>query len=132
MVRNLPSQKLQDMLHYIEKSRKENVTNQDIAELDELVQKVKQDREVGAAYMKSWERERMIREEGREEGKVEGREEGKIEGKIEGILELLEDIGPIPKELEETIREQKDLKTLQRCNKTAAKAESMEDFQKNM
>ena len=67
-----PSQALKDMLKYIEKSTKDNVTNQDIASIQELVNKVKRKREVGINYMKSWEIERMHHEEGREEGLAEG------------------------------------------------------------
>ncbi len=106
------------MLHYIEKSSKENVTNQDIAELDELVQKVKHDREVGVAYMKSWEHEKMIRMEEREE---ESRD---------FVLYFLEDLGPVPADIAETIRSERDIATLHRWGKAAAKAESMEEFRR--
>ena len=67
-----PSQALRDMLKYMENSIAENVTNADIQAIHEQVDAVKQDREVGVQYMKSWEREMLIREEGREEGQVEG------------------------------------------------------------
>ena len=45
---------------------------------------VKQDREVGVQYMKSWEREALIREEGKEEGRQAGLEEGRKTGIEEG------------------------------------------------
>ena len=45
---------------------------------------VKQDREVGVQYMKSWEREALIREEGKEEGRQAGLEEGRKTGILEG------------------------------------------------
>ena len=48
-----PSQALKDMLKYIEKSTAENITNQDIACVSELVNKVKKHKEVGINYMKS-------------------------------------------------------------------------------
>lgn len=41
-----PSQKLIDMLKYIEKSTEENIVNQDIKRLDELVSQVKHSRQV--------------------------------------------------------------------------------------
>ena len=69
-----PSQELKDMLKYIEKSTAENITNQDIASVSELVTKVKQRREVGINYMKSWEMEQMARNEGRKEGRDEMQE----------------------------------------------------------
>ncbi|MBQ2936358.1 MAG: hypothetical protein IJD96_09010 [Lachnospiraceae bacterium] len=62
------------MLKYIEKSTAENITNQDIASVSELVTKVKQRREVGINYMKSWEMEQMARNEGRKEGRDEMQE----------------------------------------------------------
>ena len=63
-----PSQELRDMLKYMENSIAENVTNADIRAIHEQVDAVKQDKEVGVQYMKSWEREMLIREEGKEEG----------------------------------------------------------------
>ena len=63
-----PSQELRDMLKYMENSIAENVTNADIRAIHEQVDAVKQDKEVGVQYMKSWEREMLIWEEGKEEG----------------------------------------------------------------
>ena len=83
-----PSQALRDMLKYMENSIAENVTNADIQAIHEQVDAVKQDREVGVQYMKSWEREMLIRAEGREEGRAEGREEGRAEGREEGMQRL--------------------------------------------
>ena len=70
-----PSQELHDMLKYMENSIAENVTNADIQAIHEQVDAVKQDREVGVQYMKSWEREMLIREEGKVEGKEVGKQE---------------------------------------------------------
>lgn len=67
-----PSQELRDMLKYMENSIAENVTNADIRAIHEQVDAVKRDKEVGVQYMKSWEREMLIREEGKEEGREEG------------------------------------------------------------
>ena len=52
------------MLKYIEKSTNDNVTNQDIASIQELVNKVKRKREVGINYMKSWEMEELAEKRG--------------------------------------------------------------------
>ena len=52
-----------------------------------MVTAVKRDREVGLAYMKSFEREQRIREQSREEGYTEGRQEGRQEGIREGLQE---------------------------------------------
>lgn len=77
-----PSQKLRDMLKYIEKTTVENVTNQDIDTIHQLVNRVKRRKEVGIEYMKSWERDKMMREEGWREGKQEGIEQGIEQGII--------------------------------------------------
>jgi predicted transposase/invertase (TIGR01784 family) len=71
-----PSQKLRDMLKYMEKTTEENITNQSLAEMHRLVEEVKNRKEVGINYMKSWELDEMHREEGRQEGLREGRREG--------------------------------------------------------
>ncbi|MBP3488496.1 MAG: Rpn family recombination-promoting nuclease/putative transposase [Roseburia sp.] len=64
---------LSDMLKYMQETTDDNVTNQDIEAIHRLVRRVKQNQEVGINYMKSWEREAYIRNEGKIEGKAEGR-----------------------------------------------------------
>ena len=71
-----PSQKLRDMLKYIEESTDENVTNQDIASIQQLVNRVKRKKEVGINYMKSWEMERYVRREAFQEGFDDGFNDG--------------------------------------------------------
>ena len=70
--------------------------------------------------------------EGIKEGRKEGRIEGKIEGKIEATLELLEDLGAIPEELEQKIREQKDLDILKKWHKFAASVSGIEEFEEKI
>jgi len=65
------------MLRYIENSIEENVTNETIHLIHKGVQVIKQNKEVGVQYMKTWEREAMIREEGKTEGITEGKEKGR-------------------------------------------------------
>ena len=67
-----PSQALRDMLKYIEKTTDENVANKDIETIHRFVKKLKLSAEVGINYMKSWEREKMIRDEGIKEGIEQG------------------------------------------------------------
>lgn len=69
-----PGKALRDMLKYIENSTDDNVTDENIAKIHGFVDKVKRDKEVGINYMKSWEREQMIRKEGLKEGLEEGLE----------------------------------------------------------
>lgn len=63
-----PSQALKDMLQYIERTVEDNVTNQNIDTIHRMVNKVKKKKEVGINYMKSWEIEEMVREEGYQDG----------------------------------------------------------------
>ena len=55
------------------------MTDDVTGKLNEIVHKIKEKKDVGIRYMKSWEREKELREEGialgREEGRIEGREE---------------------------------------------------------
>ncbi|MBD5532523.1 MAG: hypothetical protein HDQ98_10055 [Lachnospiraceae bacterium] len=86
--------------------------------------------------MKSFEIEERIREEGIAEGKAvglaEGMEKGITQGKINDILDLLNDLGEIPLALRERITSQRDEETLRAWLKLAAKAESIEDFTKQI
>ena len=95
-----------------------------VRKLQQAVKKIKQSREMGARYMSFYE---MLKEE-----RSEGREEGRIVGRIDSILELLEDLGNIPPELREKIEEQEDFAVLKVWTKLAAKAESIEQFMKQM
>lgn len=60
----------------------------------------------------------------------QGREEGKAEGKAEAITELLEGVGELPESLRNLIMEQTDIEVLRRWLRAAAKAESVEEFEK--
>lgn len=71
-----PSQSLKSMLKYIQESTKENVTNEDIASIEQLVNKVKHKKEVGINYMKSWEVEEMAHKNGYRDGFDEGFSDG--------------------------------------------------------
>ena len=67
-----PSQELKDMLKYIENTTQNNIANQNIESIHRMVERLKKNKEVGISYMKSWEREQLIRDEGRDEGRNEG------------------------------------------------------------
>lgn len=59
-----PSQELKDMLKYIENSTQNNITNPNIESIHRLVEKVRRKKEVGINYMKSWEHDKWMRDEG--------------------------------------------------------------------
>lgn len=60
------------------KSIKENVTDDNTRVLDDIVRTTKAKKDVGVRYMKSWEIEREIKEEGIKEGFEKGREKERV------------------------------------------------------
>ena len=73
----------------------------------------------------------ILREMLRDE-RAEGKTEGKAEGKAEDILVLLQEIGTVSEQLQEKIVNEKDLSTLLKWLKLAAKSESIQQFEENM
>jgi hypothetical protein len=73
------------MLKYIVSGEKPVSTNTDIEEIDTIVTKVKDRKEVTIAYMRQWDRELSIRRETREETRIETRKETKQEDALEAI-----------------------------------------------
>jgi len=67
-----------------------------------------------------------------EDERMEGKTEGKIEGKAEIIVDLLTEYGDVPEELRNRIMEEKDEELLFKWTKTAVKAASVEEFEKEM
>ena len=70
-----PPEELLGLLHYMEDPSDENAQTEGLKSLHKMVTEVKRDREVGLAYMKSFEREQKIRKQGWSEGRAEGRAE---------------------------------------------------------
>lgn len=60
----------------------------------------------------------------------QGQEAGRAKGKAEAVIELLEDNGDISDSLKNLIMEQTDVNVLHKWLKAAAKAESIEEFEK--
>lgn len=75
--------------------------------------------------------EEMLRDE-RAEGKAEGIAEGKAEAVLEMLLELMKDLGEIPDELRNRITSEKDLETLKKWHRLAARSESLDEFLEKM
>ena len=118
------SQELKDLLRYLEDTRWQNAVSKSLKEVQSMVDQVKCDKEVSISYMKSYERDMMMRNE--------GRAEGRIEELIDSIKELLSDSGSIPENLAAQIDGEKDLDTLRRWLKAASKSGSIEEFVKQM
>lgn len=94
-----------------------------IVELDQIVQEVKESEE--------WEAVKMsILSIGIERGIEKGREEGLCEGIRAGILALLGKLGPVPESLKKEILSQEKVQVLNEWLSAAARAESIEDFER--
>lgn len=60
---------------------------------------------------------------------VEREDKGIARGKAEDVLELLEDVGKCSGKLEKCVMEERDIATLRKWLKLAARAESIEEFE---
>jgi hypothetical protein len=60
-----------DMLKYMAESKKENVVNQNLVDIQEMMDDIKMDTQKGVRYMQSWEIENICFEKGHAEGKAE-------------------------------------------------------------
>ena len=67
-----------------------------------------------------------------EEGRMEGRMAGLTEGISSTMLDLLEDLGTVPESLRKQIAAISDLEILRKLIKLAARAGSLEEFEKNI
>ena len=119
------------MLNYLNDSKIERVTNENIARLHHYVSSVRDSAEVQSDYMTlgewiDWNVEELT--EARVAAKVaEVRESSRAEGRISVLLENLEELGTVPGEIQKRIPDI-DEETLKRWTKLAVKAESMEEF----
>ena len=110
------------MLNYIKESTQENVTNEATRKIHDYANKVKVEPEVRDAYMTF---EDKIYYERKDATK-----EATLNTTIQCICNLLEDYGPIPDELVNRLNNEKDICTLTKWHKLAAKADSIEEFTK--
>lgn len=85
-----------------------------VKKLQESIRRIKGSWEMEERFMIF---EEMLREE-------------RAEGKAEDVLEVLEDLGEIPEHVRERIMNEKDLQTLTKWLRLAAKADSFEEFLK--
>ena len=73
-----PPKELRQLLLYFENTTKSNASNEDLKEMQAMVETVKRDKEVSIGYMKTFEMERFLLDQGREEGREEGRKEERV------------------------------------------------------
>lgn len=110
------SQKLKELLHYMENTTRTNAVNDSLQELHSMVEQIKHNKEVSINYMKLYEREQMMRHE----------------ALADPIKDFLSDLGPIPKNILAKIDSERDPSILSRWLKWAAKADSLEEFSQKM
>lgn len=65
-----PTRELRQLLEYMEHTNEENARNESLLSIQRMVTKVKQDREVSLEFMKIFEREEMLIEQGRKEERI--------------------------------------------------------------
>ena len=141
------SQELVKFLKYVgaelEESNKD-YEDEFVKRLQKSVEKIKFDREMGRRYMLF---EELMKDEynagkaeGLELGKAEGLELGKAEGlelgKAEAaqsiLVEILHEIAPVSDNLKERISSIKELEVVMQLTVIAAKADSIEEFEKEL
>lgn len=115
------SKELVSLLQYMKNTTLDNpditVRDERLVELDRIVTEVKENEEWEAMQMN-------LIEIGIEKGKAEG----KAEGVAEEVIDFLEDYGIVPDKVQEMIFAEKDLATLKKWVKLAARAGSLEGF----
>ena len=107
-----------------------------VEKLQNTIRRIKSNREMEERFMIFEEMLRDERAEGKAEGIAEGKAEGIAEGKTEAVLEMLlelmKDLGEIPDELRNRITSEKDLETLKKWHRLAARSESLDEFLEKM
>ena len=95
-----------------------------VEKLQNTIRRIKSNREMEERFMIF---EEMLRDE-----RAEGKAEGKTEAVLEMLLELMNDLGEIPDELRNRITSEKDLETLKKWHRLAARSESLDEFLEKM
>ena len=120
---------LKNFLSFVKEDNAQNnseTKDEYVRELQNSIRSLKENREMESNYMRwAWEAFQQDRED-------EAREEGKIEGKIESVLDILNELGEIPKELEEKITSETKIDVLKTMVKTASKATSVLEFEEQI
>lgn len=114
------SQDLKELLRYLESTTWDNAVSSPLREVQSMVDKIKYDKEVSISYMKSYERDWMMRNEGR------------VEGYADSIKDFLSDLGPIPENIAARIDGETDLSLLKQWMKLSARSASIDEFVQKM
>ena len=76
------SESLRQLLSYMENTNQNNAINEDLRDIQQMVDQVKRDGEVSLRYMKWFEHDQMMYEEGREQGRKDAQESAERERQI--------------------------------------------------
>ena len=131
-------EELKQLLQYMEHTEDTYAINDNLKKLQKMVEVVKQDEEVSLEYMKIYEREEMLIEQGKEIGQKMERENtrkallqanmAKQQTKATSILELLQEYGSVPEWLSDKIMNEPSMDILTKWLKISAKSTSIEEF----
>ena len=126
-----PSIELQQLLHYMEHTQDSYAINENLRNIQRMVDIVKQDEEVSLEYMKIFEREEMLINQGINQGrKLEQENTKKAEQRTKAadILELLQEYDTVPEWLEQKIMAEQSIPLLNEWLKASAKSDSIDEF----
>ena len=99
-----------------------------VESLQKSVYEIKKSRGMEERYMLT----ELLMQDERRAGREEGRKEGRVEGQKESILEFLSELGTVPNKVQEKIMQENDLNKLREWTKLAARAETMDQFLKEI
>lgn len=122
------SGEIKTLLQYLQHSTEDNASDDSTKELHRYVSKVKTMPEVREEYMRF---EEVIAFE-RKDAAQEASAKTMKNTMIQNTLDLLEDYGNIPDSLRQKLEATDDIDLLKKYHKLAAKAESMEAFEKQL
>ncbi|MBR3762299.1 MAG: hypothetical protein IKK59_06105 [Lachnospiraceae bacterium] len=125
---NLNTQKAKkELLTYLNSSKIENVTNNDIAQLHNYVSNLKQSAEVQGKFMTMGEWMDAYTADVVAEAEQTGFRKGEESGRVKVLLDILADLGAAPDDFQARLQNIDDV-TLKCWTKFASRAESMEEF----
>lgn len=128
-------EELEQFLAFVKKDTASNdteTTDSYVKQLQDTIRSIKESREMECRYQFAG--DMLVREykRGKSEGRLEGKLEGKLETKRNDILELLERLGMVSKLTYERIMSEDREDVLKTMLISAAKADSLEQFEKEI
>jgi len=126
------SPEIQAMLHYFQESTEENVTNAVTQKVHSYVNRVKVLPEVKQEYMTFEQFLYFEKKEAAEEAAKEATEKTMREDRRSMLLDILQDLGTVPQELKAHVEKEEDPELLRQWCRLAAKAESIQEFEKQV